>query len=107
MTSKRHKVKDRSPDTYPLCILCGKGDLGPYTLQVVQAGGEEPVWTHGHYYAEVHAEFATESLVEVKKLLRKAKFDARGAIKCLELAVRELRSAKDCLVGKALWPNLC
>ena len=43
MTSKRHKVKDRSPDTYPLCILCGKGDLGPYTLQVVQAGGEEPV----------------------------------------------------------------
>jgi hypothetical protein len=54
MTSKRHKVKNREPDTYPSCILCGKGDLGPYTLQVVQAGGEEPVWTHGHCYAEVH-----------------------------------------------------
>ena len=49
MTSKRHKVKNREPDTYPSCILCGKGDLGPYTLQVVQAGGEEPVWTHGHW----------------------------------------------------------
>jgi hypothetical protein len=48
MTSKRHKVKNRKPDTYPSCLLCGKGDLGPYTLQVVQAGGEEPVWTHGH-----------------------------------------------------------
>jgi hypothetical protein len=55
---------------------------------------------------EVHAMFATESLEEAKKLLLKAKFDARGAVKCLELAMRELRSAKDCLVGKALWPNL-
>jgi hypothetical protein len=78
MTSKRHKVKDRSPDTYPLCILCGKGDLGPYTLQVVQAGGEEPVWTHGHCYAEVHATFATESLEEAKTLLRKGRLTLVG-----------------------------
>jgi hypothetical protein len=107
MTSKPHNIKNRDPDTYPFCILCGKGDLGPYTLQVVQAGGEEPVWTHGHCYAEVHATFATESLEEAKTLLRKAKVDTRGAVKCLELAMRELGSAKDCLVGKALWPNLC
>ena len=87
MTSKRHKVNNRKPDTYPSCTLCGKGDLGPYTLQVVQAGGEEPVWTHGHCYAEVHATFATESLEEAKTLLRKAKVDARGVVKCLELAM--------------------
>jgi hypothetical protein len=51
---------------------------GPYTLQVVQAGGEEPVWTHGHCYAEVHATFATESLKEAKTLLRKAKVTLVG-----------------------------
>ena len=107
MTAKRHKLKNRHIDTCPSCLLCGKGSLGPYTLQVVQSGGGEHVWTHGHCYAEVHATFAVESLEKAKKLLQKPKLDPRNAVKCFELAMRELHSAKDCLVGKALWPNLC
>ena len=71
MTSKHHKVKNREPDTYPSCILCGKGDLGPYTLQVVQSG-EKSQSGRTDTARKVHAEFATESLEEAKKLLRKA-----------------------------------
>jgi hypothetical protein len=107
MNSKRHKVKNRKPDTYPSCILCGKGNLGSDPLQVVQVGGGDPIWTHGHCYAEVHADSAIKGLGEAKKFLRKTKFDARGAVKRLEWALHELLGAKECLVGKALWPNLC
>jgi hypothetical protein len=39
--------------------------------------------------------------------LNKLKFDARKALKCLERANRDIVSAKDCLIGKSLWPNLC
>jgi hypothetical protein len=46
MTANRHKLKNRHLDTCPSCLVCGKGSLGPYTLQVVQSGGGEPVWTH-------------------------------------------------------------
>ena len=105
MNSKPHNIKNRDPDTYPFCILCGKGYFGPYA-----AGGSGwgrrarlDAWS---LLCRVPAR-CNRSLEEAKTLLRKAKCAACGAVKCLELPMRELGSAKDCLVGKALWPNLC
>jgi len=40
------------------------------------------------------------------ELLNRVKFDAPGAVKCLSVAIGNLRAAKDCLTGKSLWPKI-
>jgi hypothetical protein len=107
MSGTCRNVTVRNLDNDYYCLICGDDDERYDKLEVVQVGGGSVERTHGHCYAEIHIEFAMKSLERSMKRLHKPTFDARGAVKCLDAALDELRAAKDCLTGKALWPNLC
>jgi hypothetical protein len=100
--SKNARIHDM--DYY--CAVCGGGNLSSDPLEVVQVGGGRRDWAHGHCYAMVTASFALKSVKRAIRLLQQTKFDARGAAKCIDDAMRELRGAKKDLTGKSLWANL-
>ena len=60
----------------------------------------------GSVARKVDMRFAQESMEKAVELLNRVKFDAPGAVKCLSVAIGNLRAAKDCLTGKSLWPKI-
>jgi hypothetical protein len=107
MSIVTRKVKGRDPDNEYYCLACGQDDERRDKLEVIQVGGGWVARAHGHCRADIDIEFALKSLEKAREHLNKLKFDARKALKCLERANRDIVSAKDCLIGKSLWPNLC
>ena len=87
------------------CSCCGKGGCGRDTLKVVQVGGDwkDVVWAHGRCLAKDDVGDAVKSLERLG--LRQAKFDARDTVNWLDAAIKQLASAKDCLISKGMWPN--
>ena len=107
MSIVTRKVKGRDPDSDYYCLACGQDDERRDKLEVIQVGGGWVARAHGHCQADIDIEFALKSLEKAREHLNKLKFDARKALKCLARANRDIVSAKDCLIGKSLWPNLC
>jgi hypothetical protein len=101
----RWPQKGRIYDNDYSCILCGGGTHPVDPLEVIQAGGGL-IWAHAHCCAQLDVEFALSSVKNAIKLLHQRKFDARGAVKCIDAAISDLRAAKDDLTGNSLWPNL-
>jgi hypothetical protein len=103
MTKVSENARNHDIDYY--CIGCGGGNHSSDPLKVIQVGGGA-IWAHGHCHAGVQASFALKSVNRVIRLLQRTKFDAQGAVKCIDDAIRKLRAAKKDLTGKTLWPNL-
>jgi hypothetical protein len=93
-------------DDYYHCVACGGGNHSADPLVVVQTGGDRNDWAHGHCYAKVDVEFALEDLKKALRQLERDQFNARKAVKYIDASMRSLRSARDCLTGNALWPDL-
>src|SRR5271166_3795618 len=103
ITTYQNVVPD---DKYYHRVVCGGGTHRSDPLVVVQTGGGRNDWAHGHCYAQVDVKFALEDLKMALRQLERDQFDARKAVKCINDSMRNLRSARDCLTGKALWPDL-